>query len=125
MLQTFCIRVILIIGIAIVSQLEILGQTLPADSTLIKFGRYSRNALQEKLYVHTDRSAYLTGETLWFKTYYVDGHQHTPFTLSKVAYLEVLDCAAFLSAAIAGAHGRRRTRKHHAAHPQRRSDRQR
>ena len=55
------------------------------------FKRYSQDALQEKVFVHSDKGAYLTGEILWFKVYVVDGNYHKPFNLSKVAYVEVLD----------------------------------
>lgn len=52
---------------------------------------YSRQAVQEKLYVHTDRSSYVVGESIWFKLYAQDGQTHRPLDLSKVAYLELLD----------------------------------
>jgi hypothetical protein len=55
------------------------------------FKKYGQNALQEKIFVHSDKGAYLTGEILWFKAYLVDGSYHKPFNLSKVAYVEVLD----------------------------------
>lgn len=61
------------------------------DTLLKKFDRHRINNPQEKLYVDTDRELYLTGETLWFKIYYVDGALHLPSDLSKVAYLEILD----------------------------------
>lgn len=55
------------------------------------FKKYGQDALQEKVFVHSDKGAYLTGEILWFKVYVVDGNYHKPFNLSKVAYVEVLD----------------------------------
>jgi hypothetical protein len=55
------------------------------------FKKYSQTALQEKVFVHSDKGAYLTGEILWFKVYVVDGSYHKAFNLSKVAYVEVLD----------------------------------
>ena len=61
------------------------------DTLLKKFDRHRINNPQEKIYVDTDRELYLTGETLWFKIYYVDGALHLPSDLSKVAYLEILD----------------------------------
>lgn len=57
------------------------------------FKNYSQDAPQEKVFVHTDKGAYLTGEILWFKVYVVDGSYHKPIDLSKVAYVEVLDDA--------------------------------
>jgi hypothetical protein len=55
------------------------------------FNLYKQSALQEKLYVHTDKSVYLPGEILWFKIYCVDGNDHKPLNLSKVVYVDILD----------------------------------
>ncbi len=57
------------------------------------FNNYRQSALQEKVFVHTDKGAYLTGEILWFKIYLVDGIQNKPLDMSKVVYVEVLDDA--------------------------------
>src|ERR1700760_5099366 len=57
------------------------------------FNNYRQQALQEKIFVHTDKGAYLTGEILWFKLYLVDGIQNKPLDMSKVVYVEVLDDA--------------------------------
>jgi hypothetical protein len=65
-----------------------LAQILPEVKS--RFEAYQRTALQEKLYVHTNKNFYLTGEILWFKVYNVDGTFNRPFDLSKVAYIEVL-----------------------------------
>jgi len=56
-----------------------------------RFDQYRKQAFQEKVFVHADRAFYLTGETLWFKVYCVDGTFHRPLDVSKVAYVEVLD----------------------------------
>ncbi len=63
------------------------------DTLAKRFNHYSQRAFQEKLYLHTDRSFYMSGEIMWFKIYYVDGMMHRPQGLSKVAYVEVLDTA--------------------------------
>ena len=55
------------------------------------FDAYQRQALTEKIFAHTDRETYLTGETIWFSLYVVDGFVHRPLDLSKTAYVEVLD----------------------------------
>jgi hypothetical protein len=55
------------------------------------FADYQRQALTEKIFVHTDKETYLSGETLWFSVYVVDGLTHHELALSKVAYVEVLD----------------------------------
>src|SRR6058998_3390886 len=46
--------------------------------------------MQEKIYVHTDKDVYFSGETMWFKIYEVDASYHQFFGLSKVAYVEIL-----------------------------------
>src|SRR4051812_34233918 len=56
-----------------------------------KLEAYYNNTLQEKLFLHTDRSFYLTGETLWLKIYNVDAALNRPLSLSKVAYVEIID----------------------------------
>ncbi len=58
---------------------------------LDQFGKFRNSSIQEKLFVHTDQSLYLTGETMWFKVYSVDATLHRPLAISKVAYLEILD----------------------------------
>lgn len=64
----------------------------PAVNTLVDaFGHYRNNAFTEKVYVHLSQNFFLTGETLWFKIYAVDGTFHQPLDLSKVGYVELLD----------------------------------
>ncbi|WPU94668.1 hypothetical protein SNE25_03925 [Mucilaginibacter sabulilitoris] len=55
------------------------------------FAQYQQGVVQEKIFVHTDKSAYLPGEILWFKIYDVDASHHKPLDLSKVVYVDVLD----------------------------------
>ncbi|MBF9223756.1 hypothetical protein [Hymenobacter ruricola] len=56
-----------------------------------RLARYEQRTPHEKLYLHLDRPVYLSGETMWFKVYAVDGTAARPLTLSSVAYVEVLD----------------------------------
>src|SRR5687768_4358734 len=67
------------------------SQESPLDTLVKKFRAHRENTYQEKIYAHTDRSFYLTGETLWFKLYIVDGSFHRFSDISKVAYVEILD----------------------------------
>ncbi len=78
-----------IFALAILGSFSCSAQTLNEIQT--SFNNYRQQALQEKIFVHTDKGAYLTGEILWFKLYIVDGSYNKPLNLSKVAYVEVLD----------------------------------
>ena len=50
--------------------------------------------LQEKIFFHTDKPNYFSGEIMWFKIYCVDGNFNRPLDVSKVAYAELLDSAS-------------------------------
>ncbi|GAB3770225.1 Plug domain-containing protein [Spirosoma horti] len=78
-------------GLLLASSLWSFGQAPSANTLVQSFDTYRRQALQEKLFVHTDQAFYLTGETMWFKVYYVDGTRHQPLDVSKVTYVELLD----------------------------------
>jgi hypothetical protein len=70
---------------------NVYAQQDSAESLQQQFIAYSKKALQEKLYVHTDKNIYLAGEIIWFKIYDVDGFFHMPLAVSSVAYVEILD----------------------------------
>src|SRR5664279_2392603 len=55
------------------------------------YAAYNQFNLQEKIYLHTDRSFYVCGEILWFKVYLVNASTNQPLSLSKVAYLEIIN----------------------------------
>ncbi|HEY5916144.1 MAG TPA: hypothetical protein VIU13_02020, partial [Chryseolinea sp.] len=74
-----------------VVHLNVSAQQATLDTLTKKFNHYRSNHATEKIYAHVDQRLYLTGETLWFKLYLVDGSQHKPTEISKVAYVEILD----------------------------------
>ncbi|WP_295673024.1 hypothetical protein [uncultured Mucilaginibacter sp.] len=55
------------------------------------FSNYQKSNLKESIYLHINKSTYLTGEIIWFKVYCVEGGAHTLLNLSKVVYVEILD----------------------------------
>jgi hypothetical protein len=67
------------------------GQNDSLKNLLSRFDEYRSHALQEKLFVHTDRSFYLAGELIWLKIYDIDGTFHRPLDISKIAYVEIID----------------------------------
>jgi hypothetical protein len=69
----------------IFSQSETIGNLSQA------FDRFQQTHLQEKIFVHTDKLFYLSGEIIWFKLYTVDAGFFHMSDLSKVAYVEIIN----------------------------------
>jgi hypothetical protein len=67
------------------------AQSPAGDQLLSSFEEYTQARLQEKIYLHSDKSFYLAGEICWFKLYNVDASFHKPIDMSKVAYTELLN----------------------------------
>ncbi|MGB5554051.1 MAG: hypothetical protein WBM83_05270, partial [Flavobacteriaceae bacterium] len=61
------------------------------ETILGKLLIYNTNEGPEKTYLHTDKDFYTNGETIWFKTYLVDGITHTHRDKSRVVYVELVD----------------------------------
>lgn len=55
------------------------------------FTRYSVDLQWEDTYLHIDRNSYIAGENVWFKVYVFDRKNLKPSTLSKIAYVELLN----------------------------------
>jgi hypothetical protein len=74
--------------------LTIYSSIAQTDSSQVfsrQFDIYRKQVLDEKLFVHTDKNFYITGEILWFKIYDVDASFHMPLAISSVAYVEILN----------------------------------
>ncbi|MDB5266986.1 MAG: hypothetical protein JWP58_26 [Hymenobacter sp.] len=88
-------RLGLLLGLCLATAGPALAQA-PLDSLggiTGRLQRYEQRGPQEKLFLHLDRPVYLSGETMWFKVYAVDGTHTRPLALSSVAYVEVLNAA--------------------------------
>jgi hypothetical protein len=75
--------------------LSLMAFRLPAEENPIrviaeKLSAYYAATLPEKAYLHLDRPAYGTGETIWLSAYVVDALRHRPDTLSKVLHVDLL-----------------------------------
>lgn len=78
------------ISILLLMSTVVNAQQQQLDTLRKNFEIYRTKHLVEKVYIHTDREAYLTGESIWFKAYVADGSIHKPLDLSKVLYLEIV-----------------------------------
>jgi hypothetical protein len=75
----------------LIAFLPVSAQTGEIDTLSATFRRYQSTSVQEKVFVHVDKTFYLAGEIIWFKAYDVDARFNTPLSISGIAYVEVLD----------------------------------
>ena len=61
------------------------------DDVVDDFKKYHASFLQEKVYVHHDKSRYVLGERIWCKVYLVDAIFHQDLTPSQQVYVELVD----------------------------------
>ncbi len=61
------------------------------DNLLNKLEAYLQDYPQQKVYLHTDRSYYASGDTLWFSSYVLGAIGHTSDSLTKVLYVDLTD----------------------------------
>ena len=87
----------LIVSIALFFFLQTQGQVLDIDSDLNRFipflqgvNQFSKNLVQEKVYLHFDNTSYYQGDNIWFKCY-VTSTQNQLNGLSKTLYVELLN----------------------------------
>lgn len=68
------------------------SQENPAFNDIVgKLARYSSKQAPEKTYIQTDKDYYITGETIWYKVFLVNGITHDVTEKSNVVYLELLN----------------------------------
>lgn len=67
-----------------------LQDSLSVDNCRKAFQKQVEAFPQEKIFIHTDRSTYMAGDTLWFKVYVTDATVHYPSEQSRFAYIELI-----------------------------------
>ena len=67
------------------------GQRLDTDSIASSFDMQMSIFPQEKIFIHTDKSYYLSGERIWFRTHLVEARTHQPALISKYVYVELIN----------------------------------
>lgn len=55
-----------------------------------QFNQHLKKFPQEKIYLHTDRATYASGDDIWFKAYLVDSKFHLLINTSLVAYVDLI-----------------------------------
>ena len=66
------------------------------DSITQRFRRQLQIFPQEKVYLHTDRSRYQAGDTIWLRAHLVDAATHRATFISRYVYVELIDIDAKL-----------------------------
>lgn len=77
--------------VGLLSGLSIFAQNNHLQNMVSSLNAYTSRHLQEKVFVHTDRSYYVCGEILWFKAYVENAINNHPLSVSKVVYVELLN----------------------------------
>jgi len=67
------------------------GQSNLPDSLAFLFRSQLTIFPQEKLYLHTDKPYYISGEKIWFRAYLVDAVTHIPTFESRYVYVELIN----------------------------------
>jgi hypothetical protein len=67
------------------------GAEITVDSCRNAFIEQINIFPQEKIFVHTDRTAYVAGDIIWLKIYLVDAITLLPSAYSRFAYVDLID----------------------------------
>ena len=85
------IRRILFFVLLSAFHLFIYGQYTIQDSLISLFEKQLQTFPQEKIYIHTDKPYYISGEKIWFRAYLVDAKTHEPVPVSRFIYVELIN----------------------------------
>ena len=83
-------RILLFLLLTGIPALAFSQRSLP-DSLALSFRNQLEVFPQEKIYVHTDKPYYLSGEKIWFRAYLVDAVTHIPSPVSRYVYVELIN----------------------------------
>jgi len=89
MLRKFIFLVILVFCAVIVLAQKVNNEV--TDSVVDHIQKQLWSYPQEKIYLHCDKPAYISGETVWFRIYLVDASSHIPVLFSRYTYVELVN----------------------------------
>lgn len=93
--MTILARIFITLSLLVSSIAGVKAQVaLSADSISSLLLNHYAKAPQEKMYVHTDRSHYAAGDTMWLRAYCIDAATNQLSDRSKFVYVELLDNSA-------------------------------
>ncbi len=86
---TRCLVVVGLLVSAIAFQAPFVNESY--QSILNRLKTYSEVGASDKVYIQTDKPYYTSGETIWLKTYVVDGIRHLQSARSRIVYVELIN----------------------------------
>ena len=82
---------ILVLNLLVGSLPIIYGQNYMPDSLASSFLNQLLVFPQEKIYLHTDKPYYISGERIWFRAHLADAATHYPVSYSRYIYVELIN----------------------------------
>jgi len=82
---------ILVLNLLVGSLPIIYGQNDIPDSLALSFLNQLLFFPQEKIYLHTDKPYYISGERIWFRAHLADAATHVPVSYSRYVYVELIN----------------------------------
>ena len=61
------------------------------DSLAARLFNQLQSFPQEKIHIHTDKPYYISGEKIWFRAFLADAATHTPSSISRFVYVELIN----------------------------------
>ncbi len=86
-MKAFKLLIFIVLGLV---SIHSLGQTLPSSSFINKVEAYQKNFPTEKLYLSFDKAYYNVGDTLWFKSFLLNGDLTASKQTDKI-YVELFN----------------------------------
>jgi len=80
-----------LLSLSVFLSLNLFGQETIANRLASLFEQQLKVFPQEKIYLHTDKPYYISGEQIWFRAYLVDAATHIPVFASRYIYVELIN----------------------------------
>jgi Large extracellular alpha-helical protein len=94
MIRFILLTILALPGFSLLSHAQSVGKI---DSVLLNFQRFSAFQSPEKLYLHTDKQLYCSGEYIWFNAYLKNSSAHSLLPESNYVYAELMGRDSLLS----------------------------
>ena len=83
--------ILLFLSIIVISIFSFAERSLSPDSVSVRLWQQTCLFPNEKIHLHTDRSLYMGGDTLWFRAYLVNALDNKPEKTSRYVYAELVN----------------------------------